>query len=253
MRERRSILLKSVFLLSAVPSLIFGQAKPLVRVPLVGCPSYGPTGLMSVAKDADKAVQISASAAAKLAYYKSEWNPGVLAPRGWKCIGMSGTTGVVLVVLPQDLKTNDLLSLARRDIVGPAVQVRQSDKNRFSREWIAKVCAKVFPKYKTFTKSLIKEMDLLPASDFPFGPFPSDKLIYKSDRTVEYRTPPNLKGLGTMDRVKAYTRPIQGVAILKGQPDTLMFLAARLPADMDELAPSIIQQAERENEEKAKR
>jgi hypothetical protein len=165
----------SLFTVSGVQSLVFCQAKTVVRVSLVGCPSYGPTGLMSVPKDADKAVLISAGAAAKLAYYKSEWNPGVLAPRGWKCIGMSGTSGVVLVVFPPEIKADDLLPLARKDIVGPAVQVRQSAKNRFSREWIAKVSTRVFPAFETFTKDLIKEMDL-PASDFPFSPYPTDSI-----------------------------------------------------------------------------
>jgi hypothetical protein len=250
MRARKSILLKSVFLLLAVPSLIFSQTKPVVRIPLIGCPSYGPTSLMSVPPGGEKAVWISASAAANLAYYKSEWNPGVVAPRGWKCIGMSGTSGVVLVVFPPEIKTDDLLSLARKEIVGPAVQVRQSDKNRFSREWIAKVSARVFPKYTTFTKSLIKEMDLLPASEFPFGPFLMDKLVYKSDRVVEYQTPANSTGLGTMDRLKPDDHPIQGVAVLKGKPDTLLFLGVRLPADKAGLELEIIQQIERENEGK---
>jgi hypothetical protein len=249
---KKPILFLTLFILSAVPSSVFSQTRPLVRIPKVGCPSYGPTSLVAMPQGSYKAVEISASAAAKLAYYKSEWNPGVLAPRGWKCIGMAGTSGVVLVVFPPEIKTEDLLTLARKDIVGPAVQIRQSARNRFSRDWIARITARVFPQFRTFAKSLIKEMDL-PASDFPFGPFPTDKLVYKSDRVVEYQTPANSKGLGTMDRLEPYDRPIQGVAILKGQSDALLFLGVRLPADMAGLAPIIIWQSEKENEEKAKR
>jgi len=37
-----------------------------------------------------------------------------------------------------------------------------------------------------------------PASDFPFGPYPTDTLKYHGDVTVEFQTPANTKGLGTI-------------------------------------------------------
>jgi hypothetical protein len=243
----------NLFTVSAWPPLLLGQTKPIVRVPFVGCKCYGQSYALLVPKEPDKIVQISAREAAKLAYYKIDTIPGVLAPRGWSCMGVYDSGGIVLVVLPQELEKDNLLSVISSGIIGPAVQVRQSVTDTSARIWIAQVIARVFPEYKSVTNSIIEMMIDLPASDFPFGPFPADKLTYKSDRIVEYQTPANSKGLGTMDRLKPDGRPIQGVAILKGEPDTLMFLGVRLPADMDDYGSSIIQQVERENVEKTKR
>jgi hypothetical protein len=64
---------------------------------------------------------------------------------------------------------------------------------RFS---VAQVIARIFPKQIEFTERVIKE-GTEPASDFPFGPYPKDKLTYRSDRVVEFRTPPHSEGLGT--------------------------------------------------------
>jgi hypothetical protein len=87
----------------------------------------------------------------------------------------------------------------------------------------------------------------MPASIFPFGPYPTDKLISQSDRIVEYETPPHSMGLGTMSRLQTSDYPIDGVAILIGQAPDLVFLAVRLTPDMTDLTSQIIQQIEREN------
>ncbi len=100
-----------------------------------------------------------------------------------------------------------------------------------------------------FASAVIQE-GVLPAKDFPSGPYPADKLIYRSDRMVEYETPAHLDGLGTMDQLRPGDRPIQGVAILKGQPPDLISLAVRLPTETSQLAPLIIRQTEIDNQSK---
>ncbi len=107
--------------------------------------------------------------------------------------------------------------------------------------------AQVFPAHKAFVERVIKE-GLEPASDFPSGPYPQDKLISQSDRIVEYETPPHAEGLGTKTSLlRANYDPISGVVILQGEEPDLLFLGVRLPSSMHDLTSYIIQQIERDN------
>ena len=109
-----------------------------------------------------------------------------------------------------------------------------------------KVAARVFPAHKAFVQRVIDE-GLEPASDFPFGPYPKDKLTYHGDSIVEYQTPPHAEGLGTTGSLRANDYPISGVEILQGGEPDLIGLAVRLPPALGGLAPLIIQQIERDN------
>ncbi len=82
-----------------------------------------------------------------------------------------------------------------------------------------------------------------PASDFPFGPYPSDKLTYRSKNVVEFETPANTEGLGTESRLQMNASPIDGVAIIIGGETDLVQLSARLGQDRD-LIPIIVRQVE---------
>jgi hypothetical protein len=84
------------------------------------------------------------------------------------------------------------------------------------------------------------------ASDFPFGPYPNDKLTYKNKETVEYETPAHRDGLGTQSRLQKNGDPIRGVAILVGPDTDLLSVAMRLPGERNDLTSIIIQQVERE-------
>ncbi len=64
----------------------------------------------------------------------------------------------------------------------------------------------------------------------------------QTDRLVQFQTPPNAEGLGTMSRLKANDDPIDGVAILEGPTPDLLMLRVRLPLKQRDLAPVIIQQ-----------
>ena len=80
-----------------------------------------------------------------------------------------------------------------------------------------------------------------------FGPYPKDRLIVRSERMVEYKTPANSEGLGTTGALQMNNDPIAGVAILQGATPDLVFLGVRLPREMRGLAPVIMHQLEREN------
>ena len=92
-------------------------------------------------------------------------------------------------------------------------------------------------------------LELFDYPDITYGPYPTDKLLYKGDRLVEYRTPPNSEGLGTMtSRLKPNDQPIQGVATLVGEmPEvSLLLVAVRIPPEMNALNPAIFLELERE-------
>jgi hypothetical protein len=221
-------------LLIALPLHLLAQTS---RVPFVGCESVGQAEAVEAPQGNNKAVQVRASVAQKLAYYKASVAPGVLAPRGWHCIGVYGSSGSDLLVAPQPLKGTDVLSQT-----GPTVELeyisRDNGSGRFD---MAQVLARVFPAQKAFVQNVIDSFDL-PASEFTFGPFPNDKLIVQTDRFVEYQTPPHSEGLGTMSQLKANDDPIDGVAVLNPKTPDLLMLNARLPRELRDLAPVIIQQ-----------
>ena len=122
---------------------------------------------------------------------------------------------------------------------GPAIEVDAIDGGTSGRFSVARVIARAFPKHRAFVQSVIDLFDS--AEDYTFSPYPGDKLIYKSDRVVEYRTPPKSEGLGTMtSRLQSNEDPIDGVAILQGQTPDLLLLSVRLPSDMKALRSQII-------------
>ena len=86
-----------------------------------------------------------------------------------------------------------------------------------------------------------------PTSGYTFGPYPRDKLSVQTDHLVEFQTPPHEKGLGTGNSLDANADPIDGVAIVEGNPPDLLMLRVRLPRDLRDLAPVIIRSFEGEH------
>jgi len=239
-----------------LPSSVFAQTKPLgsgqeapaVHVPFVGCRSDGMIGPLPAPKGAAVVVQMDASASQRLAYYKAENSPGVLGPRGWYCFGTNGSAVSSLFVATQPIKgMDDLFSSTWGGFTGPAIQVSVIFGDTSGRFEVARFIARLFPAQKAFVQSVIKE-ELEPASDFPFGPYPKDKLTIRSDEVVEYQTPPNSEGLGTMRGLKKNDNPIDGVVVLQ-RHDTfdVLHLAVRLPSDIHDLTSHIVKQKERES------
>ena len=237
-----------------VKTLGFVQSKPLAqprklagRVPFVGCEADGQAGPLKAPVGKSKVVSISADSANRLAYYQSEPGFGVLAPRGWSCLCVYGSSGAVLYVTPERITVGDVFSSTWTGFAGPAIELATEDGDTSGRFGVARVVARVFPAYKSFVQRVIAE-GLEPARSFPFGPYPEDKLTYRSREMVEYETPGNTDGLGTDLRLKKNAYPISGVAILVGETPDLVHLAVRLPPGQTDLAPPIIQQLERDAE-----
>jgi hypothetical protein len=202
-----------------------------------------------VPADKSKAVAISAAAAQRLAYYKGGVGLGVLAPRGWHCFVQYGSDGANLLVSPDPIDSTTVMSMDWKGFTGQAIEVSFMLGGTSGRFQVAKVIARVFPAYKQFALNVIAE-GIEPASDFPFGPYPSDKLTYRGTSIVEFETPANTAGLGTESRLLPNASPIDGVAILFGgganEDTNLVQLSARLAPSDSDLIPAIIGQREKE-------
>lgn len=216
-----------------------------ISVPLVGCASDGQQGPVKAPRNARKSLAIPVAAARQLAYYKAEYGPGVLGPLGWYCFSTYGSNGSSLYINPQPIDGKDLFSDKWKGFTGPAIQLSVMEGGTSGRFDVARVIARVFPTRMGFLKDVIAE-GIEPASDFPTGPYASDKLIYRSKEMVEYRTPANASGLGTDSRLAKNNEPIYGVAILSGEDTNLTQAAIRVSAPDAHLVPVILREVERE-------
>lgn len=220
-----------------------GSAEVVVRVPFVGCSADGQVGPLTAPRGQSKAVAVPAKDAERLAYYKGEEGFGVLAPRGWHCFETYGSNGSNLYVSPQPLGSKIVFSDNWKGFAGPAIQLSVSIGDTSGRFEVAKIIARVFPAHSDFVQNVIAE-GIEPASDFPAGPYPTDRLTYRSKEIVEFQTPASAEGLGTRSRLQKGDLPICGVAILAGEEMSLVQLSIRLPSETSNLAPSIIHQTE---------
>jgi hypothetical protein len=215
------------------------------HIPFVGCKADGQAGPVNAPNGKSMVLPIAAEAAQRLAYYKSEQGIGVLAPRGWYCFGVYGSSGYSLYVSPQPITTANLFSTTWSGFTGPVIEIAGEDGDTSGRFGVARTIALVFPAHRAFVEKVIEE-GIEPANSFPFGPYPKDKLIYRSKEMVEYQTPGDTDGLGTNSRLKKNADPISGVAVLMGQSPDLLLLSVRLSPNLADLTSNIVQQVERD-------
>lgn len=187
-------------------------------MPFVPCQADAP------AASAPMEVEILPRNAAQLAYYKSGATIGVLAPRGWKCLGFKDANGEGLLVSPGPIDP-------KKKFDGPVVEVRRKPATAAE---VASVISKVFP-------SVLNKAPAPPATRFG-----SDEVIYSSGETAEYSTPEGKDGLGTSFSLKANDSFIRGVTKLHGKTPDLYFLSVRLPDSISRVAASILRQFERD-------
>ena len=214
-------------------------------VPFVGCKSDGQLGPRKAPKGVSRILPINKERAQRLAYYQTDDGWGVLAPRGWYCFETYGSNGVFLFVSPEPLDAKTIFATSWEGFTGPVVQMSVEYGGTSGRFSVAQTIARVFPAQRAFVQKVLAE-GVESTSDFPFGPYPDDKLTYKNEEMVEYETPAHTDGLGTRSRIQKNSDSIRGVAILAGKDTDLFFLAARLPSEMNDLTSIIVQQVERE-------
>jgi hypothetical protein len=222
----------------AIPAM---AGKPRVTLPFVGCPSDGQIGAEPAPQGARQSVDLDPRVAARLAYYKSDYNEGVIAPRGWHCVALEGSNGSILFVTKAPVNATALLFAKGRTVTGPAIQLNDSIGDTSGRWQVATLIARYFPGRMTFVRGIIKD-GFGVAADFPRGPYAGDRLISRQPDMVEYETPPNTQGLGTADRLRPNGEPIRSVALLLGDTPDARQLAVRLDAATRDLLPVILHQ-----------
>jgi hypothetical protein len=231
---------------SCAPAEAQSQRGPSNTVPFVGCRSDGQQGPLEAPNGKAQALPIAPKVAAQLAYYRAEQGLGVLAPVGWFCFGVLGSNGFALYVSPQEIVSADLDSTSWKGFSGPAIELVEEFGGTSGRFGVARIIARVFPSHKAFVENVIGE-GIDPETSFPFGPYPNDKLTYRTPESVEYQTPANADGLGTSWRLAKNADPINGVAILRGKEPDLLHLSVRLPVKLSDLARVIVHQIERDS------
>lgn len=216
---------------------------PSVRVPFVPCKSDGQVGPLTVPAAVEKYIEIDPNLAVGLAYYQSGVGPGLLAPSGWFCFGAYGSSGSTFLVTRQPISG---LSDLKWPLIGPVVELDRTSGDTSGRFEVAQVVARVFPKYKALVLEVIKFFGFF-EQEITYGPFSTDQLTYRGDRMVEYRTPPNTEGLGTLTkRLGVSGDAIEGVAMLQGKDPDLLLLSVRLPSEMKGDSAPIIRYLEHE-------
>jgi hypothetical protein len=115
-----------------------------------------------------------------------------------------------LYVSPSPIRGEDVLFGGKwKGFTGPVVQLSMSGGDTSGRFSVARMIARVFPAHRTFMRNVIDE-GIEPATSFPSGPYPKDKLTYRSKELVEYETPPDTDGLVTQSRLLKNGDPIRG-------------------------------------------
>jgi hypothetical protein len=150
-----------------------------------------------------------------------------------------------LYVTPEPIESAALFSSEWKGFSGQAIQVSVSIGDTSGRFSVARTIARVFPDHKQFVQDVVAE-GIEPASSFPSGPYPADRLTYRNKKVVEFETPPHLEGLGTSSMLRANSSPIRGVAILLGKEPSLVQASVRLSAESQNLIRTIVRQIERE-------
>ncbi|HKM63663.1 MAG TPA: hypothetical protein VJY39_14345 [Acidisphaera sp.] len=183
--------------------------------------------------------------ASALAYYAFR-AVGVLAPLGWHCFALYGSSGETVFVTPEPHGSGDLLA-ATTKLHGPAIVIQRMSGDTSGRFEVAKVAARLFPVAKPYVRDVIAE-GIEPDTDFEFAPYPADSIHLVSSTVAEFTTPAGGEGLGTQGSLAADDQPVVGVAIwLPSENHDMVLLSTRLPPDQGSLARTILVQTERTN------
>ena len=210
----------------------------LLRVPSVGCPSGGMTGLQP-APTVIKPHWVEGKFAGELAYY-SPGDIGVFAPRGWHCAAVYGSSGAGLIVVPSKRSAESFRRLSHTAIRGPFVWAGTSLGGTSGRGTVMEAIARYFPSHQDFIRKN-RELEMV-FGHLPNGPYRSDIIRQRKAEYVRFTTPAWKKGEGTNSLIPADGTAIQGIRTLVGlrsEPD-LWGVDVRLPPNQADLTEAIL-------------
>jgi hypothetical protein len=244
---RSAIWLVGLLLLSAPAA-----AEDLVAVPFVGCLTVGQGEELPAPTKSDSPLpRFSKAIAQKLAYYGMANSGGVLAPRGWHCIGFYGSSGAGLIVLPQRFDFDQIFA-GDLKTTGPLVRWGYTLGGTSGRFQVAEEAPKFFPgdadllKLRQFIVDTFGDPD---DPDDPFlarpepEPYPEGSLTRQRDSIVTYRVAPMAEGIGTGGLIQPGPDPVLGAVQLHRPDLDLQHVQVRLPPGLANLAPVILREA----------
>ena len=227
----RTLLIGAIAVLAGAPGHGQRHSGSQVRVPFVGCRTGGQPGAQPP-PGAQQTPLLPPELARRLAYYQARGGPGVLAPRGWHCRGLGGSSGVSLSVQPK---------MGARLY---RVEVGYVFGGTSGRMGVAEDIARYFPSYRPLIPGLIRDLQMGP---MPTGPYPHDEISRRTDTLVRFTTPPRTDGEGSLafGRWGPSAKPVQGILRLveaPGGPD-IFEVNVQLPDVDKDLANVILKQA----------
>jgi len=210
-------------------------------IPFVGCPTGGQTGLQPAPKSG-KSRWIEGNIAARLAYY-SPGDIGVVAPRGWHCSAVYGSSGSALIVVPDKQTAEAFRRLRNVPIRGPFVWAGDSFGGTSGRGTVMEAIARYFPSHHDFIRR-VREMDLV-FEPLPRGSYRHDLIRHRTSEYVRFMTPAWHQGEGANSLIAPNGTAVEGFRELVGprnEPD-LWGVDVRLPSKDDELTDAILSNA----------
>lgn len=226
-------------MVSAIP----GAAQPLIAVQFVGCPADGQQGPQATPRSG-RTPKLPRRIAAQLAYYTAPEmadSLGVLAPRGWHCVALYGSSGSELIVTPDKYQADHFMQVKPAPIRGWIVKTSLEYGGTSGRWGVAAAIARFFPQHRS---SIFKQFEGLSIGRLPRDHNPNDRVHWRSDRLVRFETVPGRKGWGTRWLLTPSSRPVEGV--VKLLPNDGWFDAletdVRLPASIARLTSVILNQ-----------
>lgn len=219
----RSLALVLALILAAAATPA-GAAPP----PFVGCASDGQQGPQPPPTRPERLPDLPPAVAARLALYASR-DLAVLAPRGWRCIALEGSSGSFLMVTPERHTADDFMSsdaTSTNTISGPAVQLAYSLGGTSGRYAVAEIAPAYFPAARAFARDVAREMRAIGGvAPKAAKRAAADRLISLSSTEAVVETPAKRRGLGTRSQLSPGARPITTLAILLPEPDMDLVLA----------------------------
>jgi hypothetical protein len=228
-RELTFVILSMLLVVSGARSAE-AQTSP---VSFVGCKSDGQVGPQAAPQVPNVLPILQSSAASRLTWYAS-MDLGVLAPSGWNCFGLYGSNGSTLIVTPESHSDHPFDIKAS----GPAVQLSVSFSDTSGRFEAAEFAALLFPDRQNFVDRVIAE-GLMPRNSFPSKTSPFDVITRGGPDLVDFETPADHDGLGTMSLLVKSGQPIFGRVSMDGS-NYATVLTVRVDPSMRDLVPMIL-------------
>jgi len=228
--------------LCAVSVEVKSAEAPAGTVPFVGCPADGQMGPVAPPAGHLVTVRMPAQLSTRLAYYKGDYAPGVLAPAGWSCRVWYGSNGAFIIVMP----TAPTKETNRTGIAGPGVEFLQRNGGTSGRFEVAITAARFFPTLMTGFIQHVREEKLIEDKYFAIQAYPDDRTVQIAANLVEFTTPAGSEGFGT-EGFGESASPVSGLVAIsdpQGEP-ALWVLRVRLE-DMDAALTTAIIKLEEE-------